>query len=154
MSRTIFGLLPSADAVEAVLDRVRLAEVPQADVSLLFLAPANEAPARRGSSAQDVQLPGIGALRTSGPLRQTLESRFPGASLGAGLQRAGVPEPHASHFELAVRDGAVLIGVRAVDEGRLSRVREAIEEHEGARSVSVRTRRAPTATPTRLPRAV
>jgi hypothetical protein len=152
LSRTVFGLLRSLDAVDAVLDRFLQAGVPTSDVSLLFLATGSGEPAFVSGILADLRLPGMSPLRASGPVRHALESPSPGASLRAGLNRVGIGDPHALRFEEAIRDGAVLVGARAVDEGRVARMREAIDEHEGADSISVRTRRAPSATPTGLRR--
>lgn len=87
-------------------------------------------------AAVAIVMPGIGPIVTAGPLSAGLgeAAGHVAGGLGAMLARAGVPETAAERLEVAVRGGAVLLGVH-VHEAEVTRVSETLERH-GARTVA------------------
>jgi hypothetical protein len=82
-------------------------------------------------------LPGIGPIVAAGPLSADLGEAAGHVAGGVAsvLKSAGVDEARAEALEKAVRDGAVLIGVHAVD-GNVAVVRQALAD-SGATVVEV-----------------
>lgn len=87
-------------------------------------------------AAVAVVMPGIGPIVTAGPLSAGLgeAAGHVAGGLGAMLSDAGVPDATAEELEAAVRGGAVLLGVHAL-EADVTRVDETLRRH-GARAVA------------------
>jgi uncharacterized membrane protein len=82
-------------------------------------------------------LPGIGPIVAAGPLSADLGEAAGHAAGGvaSALKDAGVDDERAEALQKAVREGAVLIGVHAVD-GNVTVVRQALAD-SGATTVEV-----------------
>ena len=82
-------------------------------------------------------LPGIGPIVAAGPLSADLgeAAGHVAGGVASALKNAGVDDARAEALEKAVRDGAVLIGVHAVD-GNVAAVRQALAD-SGATVVEV-----------------
>lgn len=94
-------------------------------------------------------IPGIGPILAAGPIAAAIGGALGGAGLGAAaggligaLTDMGVPEEEARHYEDQVREGKVLVAVRADDDDEAERASNIMEvqgavDVEGRRDDSV-----------------
>ncbi len=82
-------------------------------------------------------LAGLGPVLIAGPLLAAISGAVTGGALGAlagSLVGLGVPDERARHYEQAVREGGVLVALKAADSAEADRVSHLLTQH-GARDV-------------------
>lgn len=76
-------------------------------------------------------IPGVGPFIAAGPILAALSGIAVGAAVGGitgALIGMGIPEIEARRYEGKVKDGNILISVRAEDSGEVSRAKEIFED--------------------------
>jgi stress response protein YsnF len=98
-------------------------------------------------------IPGLGPILAAGPIAAAIGGALGGAGLGAAaggligaLTDMGVPEEEARHYESQIREGKVLVAVRADNDEEAERAAN-IMEIEGAEDVEGRPEESVEATP-------
>jgi stress response protein YsnF len=98
-------------------------------------------------------IPGLGPILAAGPIAAAIGGALGGAGLGAAaggiigaLTDMGVPEEEARHYENQIREGNVLVAVRAENDEEAERAAN-IMEIEGAEDVEGRPEESVESTP-------
>jgi hypothetical protein len=80
-----------------------------------------------------IAVPGLGIV-VAGPLAAALAGGGAGAVAGGiigGLVGLGIPEPNATAYQDAIREGGVFIGVTPRNDDEAARVKRYFEQHQG-----------------------
>lgn len=84
-------------------------------------------------------IPGMGPFIAAGPLMATLSGIGAGGTLGGiigALIGSGIPEYEAKRYENRLKEGGILLSVRALSDDWADRVKDIMQKH-GAEDVSV-----------------
>src|SRR3977135_3413139 len=160
----VFGLYPSAGAVEGAVDALREAGFRSTDISVLFpenvgtkdfaLEKGTKAPegATTGAGTGAViggtlgwltgigalAIPGLGPFIAAGPIMAALAGAGVGGAVGGitgALIGMGIPEYEAKRYEGRVTKGGILLSVHSDSSDWTKRAKNVLEE-TGAQDVS------------------
>jgi hypothetical protein len=84
-------------------------------------------------------IPGLGPFIAAGPLMAALSGIGAGGTIGGiigALAGAGIPEYEAKRYENRLKEGGILIAVRANNDNLAKRIKEIFNQH-GAEDVSI-----------------
>lgn len=84
-------------------------------------------------------IPGLGAFVAAGPIMATLAGIGSGGALGGiigALIGAGIPEYEAKRYENRLKEGGILISIRANNDDRAKHIKDILEKN-GAEDVSI-----------------
>lgn len=84
-------------------------------------------------------IPGLGAFIAAGPIMATLAGIGSVGTLGGiigALAGAGIPEYEAKRYENRLKEGGILISIRANNDDRAKRIKDILQQH-GAEDVSI-----------------
>jgi len=162
--QSVFSISTSQEQAERIVARLKTANFSNLDISVLLpergstketdgTGPPSRAPqgivAGAGTGAVVggtlgwiaglgvLAIPGFGPLIVAGPLLAALSGSALGAAAGGiagGLIGLGIPEPQALHYQNLIREGSVLVSVRAETVEEVERAKDIIAQ-EGARDI-------------------
>ena len=84
-------------------------------------------------------IPGLGAFVAAGPIMATLAGIGSGGTLGGiieALVGAGIPEYEAKRYENRLKEGGILISIRANNDDRAKHIKDILQKN-GAEDVSI-----------------
>jgi uncharacterized protein (TIGR02271 family) len=154
---TIVGLFDRQTQAEAAINALKAAGIPERDIGVAMRDRTSQGELAEGTGTQAAEgaasgavgggvlggvigllgglgalaIPGLGPIFAAGWLGSTLAGAGIGAAAGGiigGLVGLGVPENEARHFEQGVKEGRVLVTVKA--EGRGAEVAEILRRHD------------------------
>jgi uncharacterized protein (TIGR02271 family) len=153
---TVVGLFDHQTEAEAAINALKAAGYPERDIGVAMRDRASQGELAEGTGTQAAEgaasgavgggvvggvigllgglgalvIPGLGPIFAAGWLGSTLAGAGIGAAAGGiigGLVGLGVPEDEARHFEQGVKEGRVLVTVKA--EGRAAEAAEILRRH-------------------------
>ncbi len=86
-----------------------------------------------------LSIPGLGPFIAAGPLMAALSGLGAGGTIGGiigSLVGSGIPEYEAKRYENRLKEGGILVAVRANSDALAKRIKE-VMEHNGAEDVSI-----------------
>ncbi|HXH30609.1 MAG TPA: hypothetical protein VNJ01_07335 [Bacteriovoracaceae bacterium] len=142
---TIFAIFDERTALDRAVTALKAHEFTESDLSVLLLSD-------KGSSlltgvslgdgllvgASAMPMAGLGSLLAAGPLMAAQTGGGIGGTVGGvkqALTDSGVHRGLADHYERLVKEGGILISVRASDDDR-SALASGLLESSGARDIS------------------
>ncbi|MGH9445505.1 MAG: DUF3341 domain-containing protein [Terriglobia bacterium] len=161
-TRGIFGVYEHAAGVEAGVEALRAAGTKNEDISVLFAEPSKDLAHEKGSKAAEgaawgagaggliggalgvlagigvLTAPGTDPLIAAGPITAGLAGMSVGGALGGvtgALIGMGVPEYEAKGYEGCIKEGGILLSVRAGAVEQAERAQEILKQ-TGARDIS------------------
>lgn len=84
-------------------------------------------------------IPGLGAFVAAGPIMATLAGIGSGGTVGGiigALVGAGIPEYEAKRYENRLKEGGILLSIRANNDDRAKRIKDVLQKN-GAEDVSI-----------------
>lgn len=78
-----------------------------------------------------LSIPGVGPFIAAGPIKGALSGSATSGLLHGALTSFGVPEIEAKKYETALKQGSILISVRAFDDQKLARATEIVKKNGG-----------------------
>ncbi|NLX05675.1 MAG: hypothetical protein GXY33_11085 [Phycisphaerae bacterium] len=164
MAKTVFGIAASHDQAQAILIRLREAGLPPDDVSVIvpddrrgkvgYEDGARSEPGVAGAGAGAalgsvlgwlagvgaLVIPGLGPFVAAGPIMAALGGAAMGAAVGGlvgALVGMGLPEEQARAYEARVKEGDVLLSIRAASDAEAAKAAEILELNDAADVVTV-----------------
>jgi hypothetical protein len=161
---SVYAIYPNRGALEAAVEKLRIAGFRSSDISVLFPTPdttkefahTNETKAPEGATVGGssgavlggtlgwlvgigaVAIPGAGPFIAAGPIMSLLAGAGVGAAVG-GLTGAligmGIPEFEAKRYEGRIKKGGILLSVHCDDSEWCDKAKELLED-TGAESIS------------------
>ncbi len=154
---TVVGLFDRQTQAEAAINALKAAGFPERDIGVAMRDRTSQGELAEGTGTQAAEgaatgavsggvvggvvgllgglgalaIPGLGPIFAAGWLGSTLAGAGIGAAAGGiigGLVGLGVPENEARHFEQGVKEGRVLVTVKA--EGRAAEAAEILRRHD------------------------
>jgi len=161
MTTTVFCIAPTALTTDDIVTRLKAAGFANNDISVLFPSKSSthdfahemntKAPegATAGAGAGGViggtvgllagigllAIPGLGPFIAAGPIMASLSGIAVGATVGGiagALIGMGIPEIEAKRYEGKVKDGNILISVRAEDAEGVSAAKAIFKDHHAS----------------------
>lgn len=156
-SRIVIGVFSQADQAQSVVRELESAGYATKDISLVMQQPGGPPEVGTGATKADqgmlagvstgavlggiaglaaLAIPGVGPLLAAGPLAALLGA-LSGAALGGlvgSFTGLGIPTQQAEEYEQAVREGGVVVAVKASNREDEARV-QALMEHHAPRTV-------------------
>src|SRR6202045_512156 len=152
----VFGIYPSAEHAERVVDRLIAAGYPSSDISVLLpdtrstkeFAHVKETKAPEGTAAGvttggliggtlgvlagvgALAIPGVGPFIAAGPIMAGLAGLGVGGAVGGlvgALVGMGIPEYEAKRYEGRVKSGGVLLSVHCDTSEEITRAKEVLK---------------------------
>jgi len=147
MKRSVFGILKTREAAEAIVNRLKTSGFSNTDISVLFpdidttrdftqeqATKAPEGAATGGTTGfvvggvlgwlagiGSLAIPGIGPFIAAGPIMAALSGAAVGAAVGGiagALIGMGIPEFEAKRYETKLKEGNVLVSIHADDDAK------------------------------------
>lgn len=151
-SRIVIGVFAQPDQAQTVVRELESAGYPTKDISLVMQQPGSAPEVDTGATKADqgmltgvsagavlggiaglaaLAIPGVGPLLAAGPLAALLGA-LSGAALGGlvgSFTGLGIPTQQAEEYEQAVREGGVVVAVKAADRDAEAQVQSLMQGH-------------------------
>ena len=133
MAKTVFGIAASHDQAQAILIRLREAGLPPDDVSVIV---PDDRRGKVGYEDGARSEPGVAGAGAGAALGGAAMGAAVGGLVGA-LVGMGLPEEQARAYEARVKEGDVLLSIRAASDAEAAKAAEILELNDAADVVTV-----------------